>query len=344
MRQPSLARMIRPVTLADLWSLRRKPRSTVMLYNEEMLANPHRPFWFALRCAIGGGSRVRSSLLYSERGSQAMVQALGRRRRAELDITMLASYITQPGVTDPDAWFRLLEQLCVQAGQYQMQRVYAALSQRHDELREVFRQLGFTCFAHQTVMRLEGPDWDQGTQVADMRSQSHRDVWAIHKLYGTITPRPVQIAEARGARDWKLPLSDRWQPVRRRAWVLGEADNLGAYLTMTSGPAAHVLTMLLLPEMRDQATEVLRFGLGQVGDDVPVYLLLRDYQHELLLPAGDLGFQPIGEQALLQKQMTVQVRRPLLAPAREVRPDPSRPLPTTISLLDEDARHYDRPA
>jgi hypothetical protein len=315
-----------------------------MLYNEEMLAHPHRPFWFALRCAMGGGSRLRTTSVYTERGVRAMVQAIGRRRRAELDIVMLASHGgARPGLTDPDAWFRLLENLCVQAGQHQIQRIYAALSQRHDELREVFRQLGFTCFAHQTVLRLEGPDWDQGTIVAEMRQQSHRDVWAIHKLYGAITPRPVQLAEARASRDWKLPLSNRWQPVRRRGWVLGEADNLSAYLSMTSGPAAHVLTMLVLPEAREQTTMVLRFALGHISEEVPVYLLLRDYQSDLLLPAGDLGFQPIGEQALLQKQMTVPVRRPLLAPVGEPRPEPSAPLPT-ISLLDEDARSYDRPA
>jgi hypothetical protein len=82
---------------------------------------------------------------------------------------------------------------------------------------------------------------------------------------------------------------------------------------------------------------VLRFALGQISDEVPVYLLLRDYQSDLLLPAGDLGFQPIGEQALLYKQMTVPVRRPLLAPAREPRAEPNGPLPT-ISLLDEDVR------
>jgi hypothetical protein len=309
-----------------------------MLYNEEMLAHPHRPFWFALRCAVGGGSRLRSTLVYVDRGVRAMAQVLGRHRRAELDIALLASYgAPQPGLTDPDAWFRLLEHLCIQAGQYQMQRVYAALSQRHDELREVFRQLGFTCFAHQTVMRLEGPDWDQGTTVAPMRPQSHRDVWAVHKLYGATTPRPVQMAEARASRDWKLPLSNSWQQMRRRAWVLGAEDDLHLYLAMTSGPAAHILTMLVKPEAREQTTMVLRFALGQISDEVPVYLLLRDYQSDLLLPAGDLGFQPIGEQALLYKQMTVPVRRPLLAPAREPRAEPNGPLPT-ISLLDEDVR------
>jgi hypothetical protein len=336
--------MIRPVTPGDLWSLRRKPRSAVMLYNEAMLAHPHRPFWFAMQCATEGSSAARATFFAKENGLRAMVQAIGRDRRPELDIALLSAFDGGSGApTDPDIWFRLLEALCAHAGRRSVQRLYAALSQRHDELREMFRQLGFSCYANQTVMRLEGPDWDQGTSVAAMQPQSRRDVWAIQKLYGLVTPRPVQQAEARASRDWMLPLTPYWQRVRRRAWVLGRDDDLIAYLALTSGPAAHILTMLVHPEAREQTTAVLRYALGQISDTLPVYALLRDYQSELLLPTGDLGFQPIGEQALLCKQTTVIVRRSILAPAMEPLPEPRAPIPT-ISLLDEDVRPYDRPA
>ncbi len=335
--------MIRPVTLNDLWHIRRKPRSAVMLYNEAMLVSPHRIFWFALHCALEGSSPVRSTFFASESDSHAMVQAIARGRRPEMDIVLLATYGNEGGTpTDPDLWFRLLESLSAKAGHSSVQRLYAALSQRHDELREMFRQLGFACYAHQTVTRLEGPDWDQGTSVATMRPQSRRDVWAIHKLYGITTPRPVQQAEPRASRDWMLPITPSWHPTRRRAWVLGQDDDLTAYLGMTSGPNAHILSILMRPEAREETPSVLRFGLGQISDSLPVYLLLRDYQGDLLLPAGDLGFQPIGEQALLWKQTTVSVRRSILVPSLEPVPEPRAPIPT-ISLLDEDARFYDRP-
>lgn len=315
-----------------------------MLYNEAMLALPHRPFWFALSCALEGSSHARTSFFYHERGMQAQVQAVGRGRRPEQDIVMLSAYGGGRGhPTDPDVWFRLLEALCIHAGQRQVQRLYAALSQRHDELREVFRQLGFACYAQQTVMRLEGPDWDQGTTLATMRPQSNRDVWAIHKLYGAVTPRPVQEAEAREARAWMLPMNHKWRRLRRRGWVLGAEDNLTAYLLLTSGPAAHFLTLLVQPDARDITTTILRFGLGQISDTLPVYLLLRGYQSELMLPAEDLGFQPIGEQALFMKRTTVAARRSILTPALEPIPEPRAPIPT-ISLLDhdEDVRLYDR--
>jgi hypothetical protein len=334
--------MIRPVTLADLWLLRRKPRSAVMLYNEAMLVHPHRVFWFAARCAVEGSSPSRAAFIASEARSHALVQASGRDRRPELDIALLAAYDGGRGApTDPDLWFRLLDTLCAHAARSHVQRLYAALSQRHDELREMFRQLGFGYYAQQTVTRLEGPDWDQGTSMAAMRPQHRRDVWAIHKLYGATTPRPVQQAEAKASRDWMLPLTTRWQPIKRRAWVFGQDDDLSAYLGLTSGPAAHVFSLLIQNDARDLTTSVLRFGLSQLTDRLPVYLLLRDYQGELLLPAGDLGFQPIGEQALLCKQTTAAVRRSLLAPALEPLPETRAPIPT-ISLLDGDARPYDR--
>src|SRR5215213_3472059 len=240
--------MIRPVTPSDLWTLRRKPRSQVWLYNEAMLAHPHRQMWFALRCLLEGSSRDGATFVYRERGMRAAAQAVGRSGRPEQDVVMLSAYGGGRGhPTDPDVWFRLIETLCVHAGHHRVQRLYAALSQRHEELREIFRQLGFAGYTHQTVMRLEGPDWDQGITLAPMRPQARRDAWAIHKLYGAITPHSVQQAEARVARDWMLPLARGWRRPRRRGWVLGPEDNLIGYLHLTSGLVAHVLTMLIQP-------------------------------------------------------------------------------------------------
>jgi hypothetical protein len=334
--------MIRPLTPSDLWILRRKPRSQVMLYNEAMLVKPHRPFWFGVRCALEGSRREGATFVFRERGLRAAAQAVGRSGRPEQDLVMLTAYGDNRGTpTDADIWFRILEMLCISAGHHRVQRIYAALSQRHEELREIFRQLGFGGYTHQTVMRLEGPDWDQGITLAPMRPQARRDAWAIHKLYGAITPHPVQQAEARVARDWALPLARSWSRPRRRGWVLGPEDNLLAYLYLTSGPIAHVLTLLIQPDARSVTTDILRFGLGQISDSLPIYLLLREYQRELLLPAEDLGFQPIGEQALLYKQTTEAVRRPFLMPAREPITEPRAPIPT-ISSLSEDARRYVR--
>lgn len=322
--------MIRAATPSDLWRLRRKPRSWVLLFNEAMLAFPHRASLYLLRSIFEGPGAHGATYIYRDGRSQAVVQLRGRNGRPEQDIVFLAIHGAprQGTPTDYDVWHRLLEHACICAGNYRIQRIFAPLSQRHDDLRELFRQLGFQAYARQAVLRLEGPDMNQGTSLAPMRTQSRHSVWAIHKLYGSTTPRSVQQAEALNARDWSLPMSQRWARPTRRSWVLGSDDELVAWLNLTSGPGGHAFRLLLHPDNRALAPDILRFGLGQVADALPVYLLLREYQSELLAPLEELGFQGLGEQTLLVKNMTASVRRPVLLPAIEQGLEPNIPIPS----------------
>jgi hypothetical protein len=337
--------MIRSATPGDLWALQRKARSQVVLYNEALLAQPHNPLLFGLRSAALGPGRDGATFVFRERGAVALVQAQGRSGRPEQDVVYLAAHGTggRGLPSDHDIWFRLLELLCAQAARSHVQRIYAALSNHQEELREVFRQVGFQGYARQMVLQLNGPDWDQGITLAPMRPQSRRDAWAIHKLYGSVTPHLVQHAEARSARAWMLPLAQRWSRRRRQGWVLGPDDNLSGYLHATSGPAAHVFTLLIRPDERELVSDVLRFGLAQLQDARSVYLILREYQEELLAQLQDLGFQPIGEQALLVKSTVVPVRRTVLLPALEPSLEPQVTIPS-ISAPRKDAISYVRTA
>jgi hypothetical protein len=333
--------MIRSVAPGDLWGLRRKPRHQAVLYTEGLLIQAHRPAWFAMRCMLQGNGRERSTAIYQERGAIAVVQAQGRPGRPEQDVVYLATSAAPSArpPSDYELWYWLLERICQSAGANYVQRLYAAVPREHSELREIFRQTGFNAFAHTTLMHLSGPDWDQRTTLAPMRAQARRDHWAIHKLYGATTPHPVQQAEVRNARHWSLPLNGPWVSPRRAAWVFGPDDDLSGYLRVTSGPAGHVLSLLIRPDARDQAVDVLRFGLARLSDSRPVYLVLREYQSELLAPAEDLGFQPIGEQALLVKHTVVPVRRPLLAPSLETGLEPRVPA-RRIAAPREDPQFY----
>lgn len=335
--------MIRSVAPGDLWSLRRKPRNQVVLYNETLLAQAHRPFWFAIRCLLRGSGRDQAMSVFADRHRGALVQAQGRYGRPEQDILYLASLGPKyPGLpSDHDIWFRLLERLCFVAGQNHVQRLFASVADHQVEVREIFRQLGFQGYAHSQVLHLSGPDWDQGTALAPMRPQSRRDHWAIHKLYGNTTPHPVQHAEARNARTWALPLAQNWKGVWRRAWILGPDDNLTAYLHISSGASGHVLTIMVHPDAREVTVELLRFGLAQLSDARPIYLLLREYQQELLAPAQVLGFESLGEQLLLIKHTVVPVRRSLLIPTFEPGLEPQVTAPR-ISAPREVAHPYAR--
>jgi hypothetical protein len=333
--------MIRSVAPGDLWALRRKPRSQVLLYNEALLAEPHRPLWFALRCLLQGGGRDRGMTVFHDRGLRAMVQSQGRYGRPEQDIIYL---VTQgaPGrglPSDHDIWFHLLERLCIYAGQNYVQRLFTAVPHQYAEIREIFRQLGFQAYANRTILQLSGPDWNQGTTLAPMRGQSRRDHWAIHKLYGSVTPHLVQHAEARNSRTWLLPLTQRWRKQYRRAWIMGPEDDLTTYVHILSGAAAHVITLLLQPDAREQMPDVLRFGLAQLHDNRPVYLLLREYQQDLLVFAQDLGFQPVAEQTLLMKSMVVPVRRSVLLPVLEPSLEPQVRAPGVSTSREDSFAH-----
>jgi hypothetical protein len=175
-----------------------------------------------------------------------------------------------------------------------------------------------------------------------MHGQSRADAWGIHKLYGSVAPRIVQHAEVRTPRSWGLPLGQRWQRVRRRGWVLGTHDDVSAYLHMRSGPSAHVLTLLQHPSMLEMAPDVLRFGLAHINDDKPVYLVIAEYLSELLAPAQNLGFQPVGEQTLWMKSTAVPMRQTVRVSAFETGIEPRITIPH-ISVPREDAHTYARP-
>lgn len=333
--------MIRSVTPGDLWALQRKPRNQVVLYDESLLVRPHQPFQFAFRCFLEGTGHDRMMAVFQDRGIRAFVQAKGREGRPEQDIIYLSvqrsSKHKHP--SDYDIWYRLLEQTCIKAGHFHVQRLYASIWSEQNDLREIFRQLGFHGYVRRAVLQLSGPDWDQGTTLAPMRAQARRDGWAIHKLYGSVAPHLVQHAEARTPRTWTLPLTQRWQRMRQRGWVLGSEDDFAAYLRLMSGPVAHVFFLLIHPAVRERAAEVLRFGLSQIHDDKPVYLLLSEYQGELLTPAQNLGFQLVGEQTSLVKSTVMPVRKSVLLSAFEPSLEPRVTVPN-ISVPGEDTHSY----
>ncbi len=330
--------MIRTVTPRDIWYMRNRPRGQAVFYTDGTLAEPHQPFWYAMRGLIEGYSREALTLVYRDRVLRALAQTSSRPGRPEHDLLLLASYGSQaPLPTDRDLWFRLLEALCAHVGSFGVQRIYTALSQRHDELHETFRQNGFAAYGRQTVMMLDGPDWDQGTSVALMRALTRRDVWAVHRLYGATTPHAVQRAEPHAPRDWSPSSGRGWRRPTQRAWVVGPESELTGYLRVVSGSAAHVITPVVRPEARDTLPEYLRFGLSQITDTLPVYLILRQYQEDLHAPAEALGFSTIGEQMLLVRSMTVSVRGRIAVPSVEAHAESRHPIPT-ISSISEDAR------
>lgn len=332
-----MSRLLMPT---DLLTIRRKPRALALLHDEAMLVQRHRPWLFAVRSLITNSGRY-TSFVHSENTLSAILQAVRRESRPEHTVVALASYGAPHLLpTDHDMWFRLLEAHVAHSARHQIQRLYATQSGATLDLSEIFRQSGYVPYVRQIALRLDGPDWDQGTRLAMMHPQGRHDVWGVHQLYGQTTPRPVQLVEARAARDWMVPWQAPWQAVKQRAWVRYHHTQIVASLHVRSGHDAHVMQLMIDPNAREQATDVLRFGISQIADTLPIWLVLRDYQEELMWSAQDLGFQPIDEQVRWVRQNVSFIRRSAIARVLEPK-ETGTPVPTIVPA-NEQARLYAR--
>ena len=307
--------------LADLIDMRRTPYSRTMLYNEQTLAGVHRPLWFALRCSLPFGPELQT-LVYRERGLRGYLQSRCRSFTPEADVLYFAMQPRRRGMsqpTDPDVWYRLLEECVTRGGARGIERFYAPLP-LNSSMAEVFRQLGFHTYAKRHVWRMLAPDVQEGSAMIALRPQQRRDPLAIQRLYESVTPQAVQRAELRSARSWQLPVVGAPYGVRQRSWVLGRDgrdDVLRAALHLWLGSRAAVVQLLIEPEERNLASAILRFGLTQVAaaHQGSVYILVPEYHAELETPLYELGFEYLGEQQLFMKTTTVNIRKHLLRPA-----------------------------
>lgn len=323
--------MTRLLTPPDLLTLRHKPRALVQLHPDAVLHTPHRPLLFGMRSLLSNHGRYRS-LFVHDGAVSAVLHALAPTNRPERALVALASYgpaMRYP--SDHDVWYRLLEAHVITSANQHVQRLYATLS-ADDDLGEIFRQSGYTSYAKQTLFRLDGPDWNQGTRFASLVPQSRADVWGVHQLYGSVTPKPVQHAEARTARDWALPLTTPWDTTKHRAWVLRMEDRVLASVRIKSSRTAHLIQLLVHPDVRSDVADMLRFGIGQIADTLPIWLVLREYQEELRWPAQDLGFHPFHEQHALVRHMTAFARLPALARVLEPTRERGTPVPSITPI------------
>jgi hypothetical protein len=333
--------MYRLLTPPDLLTLRHKPRSLAVVHPDALLLTPHRPLVYGLRSVLSNHGRWSSAYI-RDGAVSAVLHAHAPPGRPERELVALASYGPQMRYpSDHDIWFRLLEAHVIASGNQQVQRLYATLSLNHD-LSEIFRQSSYSCYARQTVFRLEGPDWNQGTRFAALQPQTRQDVWGVHQLYGAVTPKPVQHAEARTARDWAIPIATPWDEYKIRAWVLRHEDRVVATIRIKSSRTAHVITLLVHPDLRAEVADMLRYGMSQIADTLPMWLILREYQEELQWPAQDLGFQPFREHQLLVRHTVAFSRRPALARVLDPAREQGTPIPSIIPV-SEQARHHVTP-
>jgi N-acetylglutamate synthase-like GNAT family acetyltransferase len=227
----------------------------------------------------------------------------------------------------------LLEALCVHAVEHGAGRVFAAIAD--EEGASLLRRLGFLAYGDETIYRMireETREEEVSRQAASfaIRPLRARDVWGVHTLYAAVTPRPVQLLEGLTSEDWEFRLPHRvaWPGMASEVRLVLEAEaGVSGYLGLTRGRRGHRMEMMVHPRQRALAGPLLQAGLDIAArwQPLPVYFALRGYQSELAQALESAGFETVGAQTLMVKQMTVRVRQRLrvFEPVLERRLEPA---------------------
>lgn len=264
-----------------------------------------------------GSSANQKTLVLRDRGLRGYIQARRRSNHREIDLQFLTAFdhAGREGQSDGELFYRLIEDLLKRAGSHKIERVFATVGSRADDVVEVLRQLGFQPYAQQAVWMLPEPSVEAGSTIVALRRQQRRDAWPIHQLYSSITPRHVQQAELRDSDSWQTLRSRPMFRGPERAWVLGDDQALTVHLQLRTGSRGHVLQMLVAPHLRAEAAAMVRYVLSQLHDQRPVFAVVRSYQSELETALDELGFVMRGEQTLYAKHLAILQRQSVFRPA-----------------------------
>jgi len=323
--------MIRPLHLSDLLFIR-SCRDLPLNLDHSAVASRH-SLWGMATSLLPLEGRGALTFVYHDQGQAlGLVQARQRLGSNNWDVTRLAAVEKSPA-SDADretVYARLLEHLAVAAGEHGGQRLYAKAPADVPGF-AAFGQAGFAVYGQEEVFLRAGqpPVAPLPADDLPLRPQQPRDAWAILRLYHTVAPKMVQLAEARTATDWEC----HWRP-GERCYVLEQNGDIVGYVRASY--LEHRLELLLHPQAYPLAGALVRGGLAGLAASReadprrltrlverplrdPVYCCLSAYQGGLSEALESNGFRFLACQAQLVREIiaSVKERVPVLQPVRE---------------------------
>ena len=260
-----------------------------------------------------------------EEGGQiyGFVQARPRSSYEKWEIVRLVATIDKAH----DVWARLLEYVCVAAGNRRASKLFATVPEEAEEL-EIFRQIGFYRFASQSSLTLPISERSQLPSLPPaLRPAEQRDAFPILQLYSAATPKNVQQAEGLTAREYELPAGPLTGWLYRlglsmdseqttAAWVAEEDGKIFAWFRLRWREGRCRMSFLVHPEKRAAFPELRDYVVGMARASRPCILgvQVRDYQQELLPHFEEIGFECGGHSLLLVKHIAIQVMERRLTP------------------------------
>lgn len=200
-------------------------------------------------------------------------------------------------------WQRLIVYAIRAAGYAQAKRMHAAFPEA-STLVPVLKEIGFSQYARESVLLAQQLPIDGGGIT---RRQEPSDTWSIHQLYHSVTPRPVQYAEALTSNYWETRAPSTGVT---RGYVIEDGYEIIAYCRVVSGGGRHVMNVMVRPD----ALDLLDTLVADVVDDLApargdeVVVSVPDYLQEYVTRLERLGFQTAGRQLRMVKYTVVPQR------------------------------------
>ncbi len=334
--------MTKPFDVRDVLLVSRLQGQGTLLNLEEALTQTYSPLvaaltgWLSLQEA--GISTYVCDEKEGDRELAGFAQVRIRKGSAEADVVYLAPSPSAEAEAKT-LWCRLLERLCLEAGEQGIQRIFARLPEDRPGI-EAFQQVGFSIYAREDIFCLEQmpPDLPRPETNA-LRPQQPADGWGLQELYAALAPRLVQQAEHLTAKKWEAVPGPWLRPASREGYVLEDEGKIVGYVRIRQGQTGHWLEILLHPQAYERADELIVQSLSILAEHPPrpIYCCLRRYQGGLRAPLEAQGFQPLTSQCVMIKHTTARAKKPALklVPALEKRAEAATPMARTSCAIHD---------
>lgn len=312
----------------------------MLLGLEEALTQTYRPLLAALvGCLPLEGRGVVTYVCAKLEENQQMAgfgQVRVRKGKSEADVVYLTPSLSV--VKDAKTiWCRLLEELCIEAGERGVQRIFARLPEDGAEA-ETFQRVGFSIYTREDIFRLAQIPPDLA-HTKTVRPQQPTDSWGLQGLYADVAPRLVQQVENTTISEWENTSAPWRKQARQEGYVLEDQGEIIGYLRIRQRQTGHWLEILLHPRAYERANELVEQSLSLLTEypPRPIYCCVRRYQGGLRAPLEARGFQQFASQCLMVKYTTVLIKEPVLkrVATLEKRAEAATPMMKTHCTIHE---------
>ncbi len=305
--------LIKPFQIQNAFLVAQLQKQGTALDMEERLLHSRSPLRSALLAQLFPAMpSVATYILHTDdekHPQTGLVQARIRLGRPEQEVIFLSPSL-ESGNGSHAMWQRLLNHLCVKAGEMGHQRIYARLSSDSTDV-QVFRNVGFTPYAEERIFRLDAELYPETpSDGLGLRPQTTADSWSVQRLYTAVTPHTVQVAEGLAQGQWQVNNYLLANQGSHYGFVWENRGEILAVLNVHSGKAGHWLRLMIHPDVQNETTRFILGGLNRLKNPrkQPVYFSLRTYQSELVANLLACGFREQGNQQVLVKHITIRAK------------------------------------